>query len=137
MNAIEAEWPSRPYAGDRLRASLRAPVRTWWRWALPSCLAAAIVVRVLAIFIVGHPELRRGTLWLGSDEPSFHNIAAALAETGQYAQRPGGPATAFRPPGAILPLAAIYSVAGTSPYLAFAYVVLCGAAIVLITHRLA
>jgi 4-amino-4-deoxy-L-arabinose transferase-like glycosyltransferase len=137
MNAIEGELTSSPYAGDSLRASLHAPARTRRRWGLPFCIAAAILVRVLAIFVVGHPELRSGPLWLGSDEPSFHNIAATLAETGRYAQRPDGPPTAFRPPGAILPLAAIYSVAGASPYLAFAYVVLCGAAIVVLVYRLA
>lgn len=95
-------------------------------------------MRVLAILFVGHPEIRRGEVGLGAgDEPSFHLTAKALAETGEYSRQPGGPATAFRPPGAILPLAALYAVLGSSPYVGIAYVALCGVGVVLIVYRLA
>ncbi len=113
----------------------RAPA---WRWrALLLTLVLALALRVAGLLIVGHPEIRRGAIGFGADEPSFHNIAVALAVTGRYDRQPGGAATAFRPPAAILPLAALYYLFGSTPYAAFAYVMLCGLGVVVVVYALA
>src|SRR5262249_55743494 len=107
------------------------------RWGLPLCVLLALALRLAALFVVGHPEMLRGHLSLSSDEPSFHETAQALAMTGSYSKRPDGPATAFRSPGLILPLAALYYFVQPTPYVAFAYVMLGGLAIVMVPFGLA
>src|SRR5262245_6857523 len=95
----------------------RAPAaRSWGLWL---CIAVALALRVLALVAIGHPELRRGQVFLSADEPSFHRTAEALATTGRYSERPGGSPTAFRPPGLVLPLAALYRLVRPSPFVAF------------------
>lgn len=121
-------------AGTAERSAVGRFVR---RWGLAACVCLAIAVRIAGFLIVGHPEIPRGQLSFWADEASFHDIAKAVATTGAYSREPGGPATAFRPPGATLPLAALYYVLRPTPYVAFAYVMLCGVAVVLITYRLA
>jgi hypothetical protein len=106
-------------------------------WGLASCVFLAVAVRVAGFLVIGHPEVPRGQLLFWADEASFHDVAQAVATTGAYSRGPSGAATAFRPPGAILPLAALYYALEPSPYVAFAYVMLCGVAVVLISHRLA
>src|SRR5438094_3121399 len=120
------------HAADRARSPDEAR-----RWGLPLCVLLALALRLAALFMVGHPEMLRGDLSLSSDEPSFHETAQALATTGRYSKRPGGSPTAFRPPGLILPLAALYYFVRPTPYVAFAYVMLGSLAIVMMAYGLA
>ena len=120
------------HAADHPRPSGEAA-----RWGLPLCVILALALRLAALFVVGHPEMLRGHLSLSSDEPSFHETAQALAMTGSYSKRPDGPATAFRSPALILPLAALYYFVQPTPYVAFAYVMLGGLAIVMVAYGLA
>ena len=117
-------------------AADRAPFAdTARRWGLPLCVLLALALRLAALFLVGHPEMLRGHLSLSSDEPSFHETAQALATTGRYSRRPDGPPTAFRPPGLILPLAALYYVVRPTPYVGVAYVLLGSLAIVMMVYH--
>ncbi len=122
--------------GTTPREEARAEPRVWSS-ALWLCLLLALVVRLAALLILGHPELRRGDLNLTSDEPSFHLTALAVATTGKYTWGPGGPPTAFRPPGAVLPLAAAYWLVRPTLGVGLAYAMLCGLGVIVAMHRLA
>ncbi len=121
---------------DRSRAADGAGRRASAR-ALAFCVVLALVLRVAALLTVGHPEIRRGDLFLTSDEPSFHLTAVAVATTGRYSRGPGGPPTAFRPPAAVLPLAALYYLVRPSLAVGIGYVILCSLGVVVAAHRLA
>ncbi len=102
-------------------------------------LVTALGCRVLFFLAVAHPEARAGGFELraDTDEADYHRLALNLAESGQYKLSPDGPPTALRPPGTVLPIAALYRICGTWPILGVAYVGLCSLAIVLVAGALA
>lgn len=104
---------------------------------LVALFALALAARLAALLVVGHPEMLRGDLVLAFDEPTYHRLAKTLATTGRYSMLPGEPPTAFRPPGAILPMAFLYLLFGPSPWVAVAYVLLCSLAIVAVVRGIA
>lgn len=97
----------------------------------------AISLRLLAISVIGHPEILQGKFVLKNDESSYHLPAVALATTGQYSRAPGGAPTAYRPPGIIVPLAILYWLITPSPYVALGYVLVCSLAIIFAARALA
>ncbi|MBI3784544.1 MAG: glycosyltransferase family 39 protein [Deltaproteobacteria bacterium] len=99
--------------------------------------ALALLLRLLAIVAIGHNELLHGTFELKNDESSYHRPAVALATEGCYCWAPGGQPTAYRPPGIILPLAALYWFFDPAPELALGYVLLCSMALVALLRPLA
>ncbi|MEM7352520.1 MAG: glycosyltransferase family 39 protein [Acidobacteriota bacterium] len=107
------------------------------RWLI--FLALAVVARLIFLFAVAHPEARSGAIELrfDTDEADYHNLATNLATSGRYALSPDGPATAIRPPGTVLPIAALYRVFGPSPVLGIALVFLASLAIVAVVGALA
>ncbi len=102
-------------------------------------LVTALVFRVLFFLAVAHPEARGGRFELRSDtdEADYHRLAVNLAESGQYKLSRDGPPTALRPPGTVLPIAALYRICGTWPILGVCYVGLCSLAVVLVAGALA
>jgi 4-amino-4-deoxy-L-arabinose transferase-like glycosyltransferase len=99
--------------------------------------ALALAARLVALLVVGHPEMLRGDLVLAFDEPTYHRLAKTLATTGEYRTLPGDEPTAFRPPGAIVPLAILYLLFTPSPWVAVAYVMVCSLAIVAVVRAIA
>lgn len=95
-------------ARERSTSIMRAPA--FWLIML-----LALTVRLSFMFVIAHPELRRGEFAFTGDEPTYHETASTLAMTGRYARSPEGPPTGFRTPGAVLPLAALYLVTGPNP----------------------
>ncbi len=102
-------------------------------------LVTALAVRVAFFVAVSHPEARSGAFELkaDSDEADYHRLASNLAESGQYKLRPQGPPTALRPPGTVVPIAALYRIFGPRPILGVLYVGICSLAVVLLAGALA
>ncbi len=102
-------------------------------------LVIALMVRVLFFFAVSHPEALSGTFELkaDSDEADYHRLASNVAESGQYKLTPGGLPTALRPPGTVLPIAALYRIFGHRPILGVLYVAVCSLAVVFLAGALA
>jgi 4-amino-4-deoxy-L-arabinose transferase-like glycosyltransferase len=100
-------------------------------------IGLAVVLRLLAVASVGHRELLRGQFELKNDESTYHLPAVALLTEGCYCWAPGGHPTAYRPPGIVLPLAALYMLITPAPAVALGYVLLCSIAVVLVVRRLA
>src|SRR5262249_37624656 len=90
----------------------------------------ALAIRVVALVAIGHPEILEHQLTLRFDEPSYNRTAKTLAMTGHYSEFPNGPPTAYRPPGAVLPLAALYHLFGPFPGVGIAYTITCSVALV-------
>jgi hypothetical protein len=99
--------------------------------------ALALAARLAALLVVGHPEMLHGDLVPAFDEPTYHRLAKTLVTTGRYSMLPGEPPTAFRPPGAILPMAFLYLLFGPSLWVGIAYVMLCSLAIVAVVRGIA
>ena len=97
--------------------------------------AIALLLRLVAVATIGHSEVLRGDFELKNDESSYHRPAVTLANEGCYCWAPGGRPTAYRPPGIILPLAALYRLFKPAPEIALGYVLLCGLALVLLVRR--
>ncbi|HVM95610.1 MAG TPA: hypothetical protein VMT89_04440 [Candidatus Acidoferrales bacterium] len=97
----------------------------------------ALVLRLLAVIALGHREILDGQFELKNDESSYHRPAIALLTDGCYCWAPGGQPTAYRPPGIILPLAALYWVLRPDPRIALGYVLLCSLALVAVVRGLA
>ena len=91
------------------------------------------------LFARDPPEARGGRFQLssGSDEGHYHLLALNLAESGHYRLSPDGPPTALRPPGTVLPIAALYRIFGPHPFLGVVDVGLCSLAIVWVAGALA
>ncbi len=102
-------------------------------------LATAVVFRLLFFLVVAHPEARRGGFELrgDTDEAHYHRLAANLVESGEYKLTKDGPPTALRPPGTVLPIAALYLVFGPRPILGVVFVGLCSLAVVLVAGAIA
>ncbi len=99
----------------------------------------ALAVRLGFFFAIAHPEARQGDFHLldETDEIDYHRLATTLVETGKYRLFAEGPATAKRPPGMILPLAALYAIFGLSPWVAMVWVLLCALLLVPLLGRMA
>lgn len=97
----------------------------------------AIVVRVLALLLVAHPEISQGDFRFTHDEKQYHAIGATLAEHGRYAVSAAGPPSALRPPGIVLPIAGLYRVLRPEPLIAIGYVILCSVLLILVLGALA
>ncbi len=102
-------------------------------------LVTALIFRVLFFLAVAHPEARAGSFELrpDSDEEDYHRLAANLVEVGRYSLSADGPPTALRPPGLVLPIAALYRIFETWPILGLAWVGLCSLAVVWVVGALA
>ncbi|MEM7587254.1 MAG: glycosyltransferase family 39 protein [Acidobacteriota bacterium] len=102
-------------------------------------LVLALTVRFGFLLAVAHPEIRSGSFELraDTDESDYHGLALSLATTGEYRLGPDHPATAFRPPGTVLPIAALYRLLGPLPALGVLYVMVCSVLIVLLLGVLA
>ncbi len=102
-------------------------------------LVTALVARGLFFLFIAHPEGRVGRFELrgDTDEADYHRLAVHLANSGQLKLSADGPSTALRPPGTVLPLAALYRLFGPRPFLGVLYVGLCSLAIVWVTGALA
>ncbi len=102
-------------------------------------LATAVMFRLLFFLAVAHPEVRGGGFELrgDTDEADYHRLAANLVDSGEYKLSRDGPPTALRPPGTVLPIAALYLVFGPRPILGVVYVGLCSLALVLVAGAIA
>ena len=102
-------------------------------------LVTAVVFRLLFFVTVAHPEARHGAFELRSDtdEADYHRLASNLAASGKYQLDPDGPATALRPPGTVLPIAALYLIFGPRPMLGVIYVAACSMVLVVLFGALA
>lgn len=98
----------------------------------------ALLVRLGFFLVVAHPEARQGAFHLldETDEIDYHRLASTLVETGKYRLFAEGPPTAKRPPGMILPLAALYALFAPSPWLAWLWVLLCALLLVPLLGRM-
>lgn len=87
----------------------------------------AFLARVGFLVAMAHPEARQGDFHLldNTDEIDYHRLASTLVTTGKYQLFADGPPTAKRPPGMILPIAALYGVLGPSPWVALLWVMAC------------
>lgn len=92
-------------------------------WAL---LLLALALRLAFALFVIHPELRHGGFAFMGDEQGYHQIAATLAASHLYRFSPESPPTAYRSPGAILPLAALYALWGPVPAIGVLWGVIVG-----------
>ncbi len=102
-------------------------------------LMTALAARVVFFLFIAHPEARSGRFALRSDtdEADYHRLAIHLVDSGQLKLSADGPATALRPPGTVLPLAALYRLFGPHPFLGVIYIGLCSLAIVWVAGALA
>lgn len=87
----------------------------------------ALVARLGFLVVVSHPEVRQGRLVFleDSDESDYHRMARNLVVDGVYKLGEQSPPTAKRPPGMVLPIAALYALFGPSPWLALLWVMIC------------
>ncbi len=99
----------------------------------------ALGVRIIFLVFFAHPEILGGALEPrdDTDEGDYHQLASHLAESGRYSLSLEGPSTAIRPPGTVLPIAALYKLFGPSPGLGVAYVLLCSLVLVVAIGALA
>lgn len=108
------------------------------RWVWIALVLLALVTRLGFFFTVAHPEARQGTFHLldETDEIDYHRLASTLVATGKYRLFADGPPTAKRPPGMILPLAALYALLTPSPWVACLWVLTCALLLVPLMGRL-
>ena len=99
-------------------------------WVVLLLMLLALATRVGFLLAVAHPEARHGEFAFpdASDESDYHRMARNLAVDGVYKLGEDGPPTAKRPPGMVLPMAALYALLGPSPWWALAWVMACSLA---------
>lgn len=110
-------------ASDGLGGQLLRPTP----WMVAVLMLLALVARLAFLVVISHPEMRQGELHFleDSDESDYHRMARNLVVDGVYKLGEDSPPTAKRPPGMVLPIAALYALFGPSPWLALGWVMLC------------